>query len=128
MIDHESNPKEARINEIKAHLEGAMQELSRLIFYGNRASDPTEINGFSLRYNSLSLANVWDAGGTGSDTASLWMVEWDLVKGAYLIYPRGDKNVGIQEEDKGKQRVTDDDGNPFDAYVNKVKFHLGITV
>ena len=128
LIDHESDPKQARVNEISAHLEGAMQELSRLMFYGNRASDPSEINGFNLRYNSLALPNVWNAGGSGSDTASIMMAEWDLVKGAYLIYPRGDKNIGIHEDDKGKIPTRDSLGNPFDAYTNKVKFHFGITV
>lgn len=127
LIDHEPDPKKAMINEIKSFLEAAMQEFARIFIYGNPGSDSRECIGLATRYYVSTMDNVRKLSGSGADTTSVYMIEWgeQLMK---LIYPRGAKNVGIDHQDDGKIRVTDDDGNPYKAYSHQIKMEFGMSV
>lgn len=127
LIDHEPNPKKALVNETKAFLEAAMQEFGRIIIYGDPGADSLEAEGLELRYNDLSLANVRSIGGSGDDLTSIFLLELGEMK-YKLIYPRGAKGAGIQEEDDGKIRVTDTSGNPYKAYSYHVKMEFGHSI
>ena len=63
--------------EAVAKIEALAQNGAEQVVYGNPANDPQDITGFIPRYNSLALPNVYGIGGTGSDLASLLLVEWD---------------------------------------------------
>lgn len=90
-----------RMNRGISHLEGIAQEAARALFYGSRAN-PEQIVGLSVRYGLISgggdvgAQNIIDAGGTGSDNASIWVVNWgeDRITG---IYPQGSQ-AGIQHQ------------------------------
>jgi hypothetical protein len=95
-----------RAMEAKSFIEAMGQEFAQTLFYGNSAVDTEEFTGFAPRYNSLSATNaqnILDAGGTGSDNSSIWLVGWadDKVCG---IFPKGSM-AGLQHEDRGLETV-----------------------
>ena len=112
-----------------AFLEAMSQEVASKIFYGNTASDPEEFMGLAPRFNDLSAPNggqIIDAGGTGSDNTSIWFVTWGDNQ-TQLLYPQGTM-AGVQREDKGSQRVLDDNGNPYYAKEEMFTWNCGLAV
>ncbi len=108
----------ARKNQIRMFVEAMAQEKAGALIYGNNEEDEEEIDGFFTRYDDLALANVHGIGGTGSDVASLLLVEWDAAR-CCLIYPSAVPNsgatemLGISREDMGRQRIEDDNGSRY---------------
>jgi hypothetical protein len=124
-----NNEGALRLSEANAYLESISQEVSTKIFYGNSSSDPEEFMGLAPRFNDLSAANggqIVDAGGTGSDNTSIWMVTWGDMQ-CNLIYPKG-MQAGVQREDMGRQRLLDDDGNAYYGKEEKFTWHVGLAV
>jgi hypothetical protein len=85
----------------------------------------------SISFDSLSAAsgeNIIDAGGTGTDNASILLVNWSP-RTVYGIYPRGSK-AGISREDLGRQEVLDtaSPGRRFTAYEEKFQWDCGLVV
>jgi len=71
-----------------------------------KASAPEEFIGFANRYADLSAANgqnILDAGGTGSDNSSVWLVGWGP-RSVFGIFPKGSK-AGLVHENLGKVTV-----------------------
>jgi hypothetical protein len=131
LADLNGNTNEFRFSEDLAFIESMGQQFSTTFVYGDTSVNPERFVGLAPRYYSLDTAvttsgNVIDAGGTGSDNTSIWLVGWSprTITG---IYPKGSK-VGLQIDDMGKQRVLDDDNNPFTAYVTEFKWKVGIAV
>lgn len=117
----------ARATQLVPFLEAFSQAFVENLFYGNRG-DIGEINGLSTVYNTLTApaaasGNVWGAGGTGSDTMSLWMIEWHESKMS-LIYPKGSPSVGLFNKDLGHGKAYKD-GKPFMAFSNQMKMEFG---
>jgi len=118
-----------RLSEAQAYLEAMAQEVGTKTFYGNSASDPEQFMGLAPRFNDLGAANggqIIDAGGTGSDNTSIWFVTWGDNQ-CHLLYPEGTQ-AGVQREDKGEQRVTDGDGNPYYVEEEKFTWNVGLAV
>lgn len=130
LADLNGNTAAFRLSENMAFIESMSQTMATTLFYGNTAINPERFMGLSPRYNntnsSATSANFLDAGGTGSDNASIWIVTWgpNTIHG---IFPKG-KPTGLQHEDKGKWRVNDANGNPYWAYVDNYKWNLGLVV
>ena len=90
-----------RLNEAQAFLEAMNQEMASTMFYGS-AANPEEFVGFAPRYADLSAANsenILDAGGSGSDNSSVWLVGWGGNE-CFGVFPKGSK-AGIMHEDLG---------------------------
>lgn len=124
-----TNEAAVRLSEAQTFLEAMSQEVAEKIFYGNTASDPEEFMGLSPRFNSLSAPNgnqIINAGGTGSDNTSIWLVTWGDNQ-CNLLYPKG-MQAGLQREDKGEQRVEDASGNPYYAKEELFSWHVGLAV
>ena len=119
-----------RMSEASGFLEAMNQECASKMFYGNTASDPEEFMGLAPRYSDLTGAKnsnqIIDAGGTGSDNTSIWFISWGDNQ-THLLYPKGTQ-AGIKREDKGEQRLTDDDGNPYFAVEEMFTWHVGLAV
>ena len=118
-----------RLSEDAAHLEGMNQEMAQTIFTGNETTDPDEFTGFAPRFNSLSSANadnIIDAGGTGSDNESIWLVVWgdNTVHG---IVPKGSK-AGFQMENLGQDTKVNSDGSMYEVYRSHYMWDAGLTV
>jgi hypothetical protein len=126
LVDNSPDPVQARFNEDKAFLEGLGETGASRFIYGNITTAPEEFNGLAARLAKLSGKQVLGCGGTGADVTSIYGVQWGP-DAAHFVYPRGSK-VGLQMEDKGKQRVTDESGNPFYAWCTQFKWDLGICV
>lgn len=124
-----SNEGAIRLSEATAYLESMAIEVSTKAFYGNSATDPEEFMGFAPRFNDLGAANggqIVDAGGVGTDNTSLWFVTWGDNQ-CHLLYPKGSM-AGVQREDMGRQRVTDDSGNAYYAKEEMFTWHVGLAV
>lgn len=97
---------EFRMTEASAIIEGFGQEIAQNIFYGNELSDATKFTGFAPRFNTLSATvqssrNIVNAGGAGSNNASIWLVGWGPLT-AHGIYPKNSK-AGLDHKDLGEQ-------------------------
>ncbi|MCG7948032.1 MAG: hypothetical protein N0C84_16955 [Candidatus Thiodiazotropha taylori] len=124
-----ANRGRIRLSEAAAFLEALNQEMASKIFYGNLNAQPETFMGLAPRFNDLSAQNgnqIIDAGGTGSDNTSIWMVAWGDNQ-SHLLYPRGTQ-AGIKREDKGEQRVLDGDGNPYYVEEEMFRWNIGLAV
>jgi len=95
-----------RLSEARAFIEAMNQEMASTLFYGNSSVSPEEFNGLAIRYSSLSAANaqnIVDAGGTGSDNASIYLICWGD-QSCFGIFPKGSK-AGLIHEDHGEETM-----------------------
>jgi len=122
------NVNEYRLSEAMAFMESMNQQMAQTMFYGS-AANPEEFVGFSNRYNSLSAPNaqnILDAGGTGSDNSSIWLVGWGD-RTVHSIFPKG-SNAGLSHEDLGIGDAFDSDDNRFRAYMDLYEWQNGLVV
>lgn len=92
-----------RLRQATPHVQGMADKMAQTLFYGNAAANPKEFTGLAPRFNtlntskSLAAGQVIDAGGTGSDLRSIWLVGWseNTVTG---IYPKNTRG-GLDHED-----------------------------
>ncbi len=131
LANHTGSPQRFRETEDMAFLEGMGQTIVKTLWYGNTSVDPTQFMGLSPFYNTLNTAiaqngaNVINAGGSGGDNASMWLIGWGL-QSIYAIYPRGSK-AGLNMEDKGSiVPAYDSAGNRFEAWTTWFGQDIGI--
>ena len=128
-----------RADEDMAHIEGLSQQLADTLWYGDKRANPAQFNGLAMRYNSLSAVNaqnIINAGGTGTDNRSIWLIGWHPSK-ITLIYPpaRTGPNlppvsVGVMREDLGRvtSEVIDQSGGRMEIYRTHFVAELGLCV
>jgi hypothetical protein len=132
IADLNGNTASFRLSESVAFIEGMTQQVATTLFYGNTSVNPERFMGFAPRYNTVNPAtaqtgaNVIDAGGTGSDNTSIWIVTWGA-NTAHGIFPQG-KMTGLRHTDMGEWPVQDANGNTYQAYRDHYKWELGLTV
>ena len=133
LADLNGNTAAFRLSEERPFIEGINQEIAETLFYGNEATEPEAFTGLSPRFNSLSAENadnIIDAGGTGSDNASIWLIVWgpNTVHG---IVPKGSK-AGLQITDKGVVTLEDASSGSntgrMEAYRTHYRMDAGLTV
>lgn len=123
------NTAEWRLSEEKAVIEGLGQSLATALIYGDTSVDPEKFVGLAPRYytvaGSTTSTNVIDAGGTGSDNTSIWLVGWspDTITG---IYPKGSQ-AGLSMNDLGEQTIYPGTGQ-YQGYRSHYQFKAGIAV
>lgn len=131
LAEHSGDREKFRQSEDVAFMEGMSQTIAQTFFYGNTTQTPSEFMGLSPFFNTVNTAtaqnaaNVIDAGGTGSNNASLWLIGWSP-ETIFAVYPRGSK-AGLDMEDKGD--VTpgfDSIGNRFEAYTSWFRQQAGL--
>lgn len=131
LADLNGNTGAFRTQQERAQIEGINQELADSLFYANEATEPEAFTGLAPRFNSLSAANaenIIDAGGTGTDNQSIWLVVWGPLT-AHGIIPKGSK-AGMQITDKGQVTIENVDGagGRMEAYRTHYRFDAGLTV
>ena len=131
LADLSGSKDDFRFTEEAAHVEGMSQEMAKTIFYGNEGTQPEAFTGLSPRYNDLSAENadnIIDAGGAGSDNASVWLCVWGPQTG-HGIYPKG-SNGGLTQTDKGQVTLEDVDGNGgrMEAYRTHYRWDAGMSI
>ena len=122
------NTAQFRLSEDTAFLEAMNQTQATTLFYGNPAIEPKSFLGLAARYSSLSASNgqnILDAGGTGSDNTSVYLVVWGD-NTVYCPFPKGSK-AGLVHEDLGEQTVYSGD-NRLQAYATRYQWKNGLVV
>ena len=126
--------KQAFLNsEFMAFLEGLGQEISTTFITGDTQSAPEEFDGLQVRLNALGTY-VKGCGGSGSDTTSIYGVQWGpgSVHGIYepgIAMPGVDSPVGVDY--KGKATVEDGSSTTptrRDVYQAKFQASMGLCV
>ncbi len=133
------NVNQYRFQESRLFLESMNQTMASFLLYGNSGSDPKQFTGIAPRYNTIG-AQVIDAGGTGTDNTSIYLVGWgDAVHG---IYPKNTTG-GLNHEDVTINKAAlpggpdgayvgdvlkDANGNNFMGYQDHFIWRCGITV
>lgn len=121
-----------RASEAKAHIEGFGQTIAQTIFYGNQAANPERFTGLAPRFNTVNTAtaqtayNVVDAGGTGSDNMSMWLVGWGE-NSVHGIFPQGSR-AGLQRQDLNEQTLLDANNGRYQGYREHFKWDAGLHV
>lgn len=120
-----------RRSEGIAFTEGMNQTFAQMMIYGDTAQNKDGILGLAPRYNSLSTnpnitQQIIDAGGTGSNNTSVWLVVWgpETVTG---IYPKG-STAGLQQEDLGVNDAFDALNYRYRAYMERWVWKYGLHV
>lgn len=129
LADLNGNSASWRLSEDRAFIEGLNQTAASTLFYGDSSLDPEKFTGLAPRYSSLSAENamnIIDAGGTGSDNASIWLVVWGP-NTCHGIYPK-DSAAGLQSRDLGEDTLTDAAGGRYQGYRTHYKWDMGFTL
>lgn len=131
LADLNGNSAAFRMTEDYAHIEGMSQAAQQAFIYGNEALNPNQFNGLAPRFNDLSAANadnIIDAGGTGSDNASIWLAVWGP-NTCHGIYPKGLVG-GLQMKDLGEVTIenVDGQGGRMQGYRTHYDWRLGMCV
>ncbi len=131
-----SNKLQWRQEEDAAFLEGMSQEVLENIIYGDTSSDVSKFNGLAIRYNHLidpetgvapaNAANILDAGGTGSNNTSIYIVQWGQDK-THLLYPNGTQ-AGLEVQDKGQVTLFDENGGRYEGLRTYFQWDIGLSV
>lgn len=124
------NTSSFRLSEDQAFLEAMNQAQAQTMFYGNPGSDPKQYLGLASRYSAISgagnAANVIDAGGTGSDNTSIYLVVWGE-NTVFCPFPKGSK-AGLIHNDLGLDTVLDASGGRYQAFRTHYQWKNGLVV
>lgn len=121
-----------RLSEASAFIESMNQTMQRGVLYNNTDVTPESFLGLAPRFSTKTVANaqtannVIDAGGTGSNLTSIWLVGWgpNTVHG---IYPKGSQ-AGLVHKDLGEGDAFDANGNRFRAFMDQYQWKCGIAL
>jgi len=136
LADLNGNTAEFRLSEDRAFLEAMNQKFTSALFYGDK-SKPEQFVGFAPRFSTTDTTkadtaqNVLDAGGTGSDNTSIWLIGWGA-NTVFGIYPKGYKS-GIRHEDLTAGHpdgitLYDADGGKYQGYRSHYQWDCGLCV
>ena len=122
-LDLAPSPEKYLLSESKGHVSVMNDTLITDFFYG---ADPEGIKGIATRLNKLSHKQVVNAGGTGNNLASIYIIKWDTdeVTG---IYPKETK-AGLDMFMKENELVPDKDGKTFLAHITMWSWFVGLKV
>lgn len=127
-----NNKADFRASEDSAFLEAFHQTLANVLFYGDTDITPEKFMGLSPRFDTPSASvnnsgyNLINAGGSGSDNTSIWLVVWGP-RTVHGIFPKGSK-AGFTHSDDGIQTVLDAAGGRYKVYQSHFKWDIGLTV
>jgi len=119
------------------HQEGFSQGVANHLINGSSVASPRKFDGLGIRYKTpdasdvLSPTNgdygVYDMGGTGDDTTSIWLIQWaeDKICG---ICPQNDPHKGIRIEDMGRQYYTAENSKSNICLRTELEWDLGLCV
>lgn len=120
------------LSENKAVLEGMSQEAAETLFYGSLAANPASFDGFDRRYGSMNpdkcvgYENIIDAGGTGPNLTSMWLIVWGDFA-AHLLYPEG-TTAGVKYRNYSDQVLRDSGNDKYSGYMTKFQWYLGLCI
>ncbi|ELY5938437.1 hypothetical protein SNN83_001514 [Cronobacter malonaticus] len=120
-----------RLLQATAFIEAMNQKMQNQVLYGDVNSTPEAFTGLGPRFGAIASggankANIIDAGGTGSNLTSIWLVGWgpNTIHG---IYPKGSE-AGLKHNDLGEGDAFDANGNRYRAYMDQYQWKCGIAL
>ena len=132
LVDIASNKEAYRLTENRAFIEAMNQEFQRALLFGDIAEDPAKILGLSARYTTGVRAdadnaiNVIDAGGTGDNLTSMWLLCWSPLT-MFCTYPKGLPG-GLKDEDLGEVTLQDAEGRYYQGYRSHYEWNVGFVL
>jgi hypothetical protein len=106
------------------------QKIAQALIYGNAGLNPEQFNGLAPRFSAISGAanaqNVIDAGGTGSDNTSIWLVVWGRRHGLRHL-PEGLEGRPAARG-PGRDRRVRREQPRFRAYADRWQWKCGLHV
>lgn len=129
LANRANNLNAFRAQEDAAHIQGMSNTLAAAMFYDDETDTEDSITGLAPRYNDLSAKNadnIINAGGTGTDNRSIWLVGWSP-NTVFSIYPKGSVG-GLQMFDYGQQPHVESDGSIYQVYRSEYKWDIGVCV
>lgn len=129
LVDMSDDKPAFLLSESKAFLEGMTQNMATTVIYGDSSVFPERFTGLAPRFNSLiaeNAQNIIDAGGTGSNNTSIWLICWDesIIHG---IYPKGTTG-GLKQEPTKQETLFDAAGGRYEGYRTHFLWYCGLTV
>lgn len=90
------------------HIQAMGNELADLFVYGSPAQSHLKVPGLADILSTLNTAEptskqIIDAGGTGSDNTSIWLIYWGE-QTVFGVYPAGTQS-GIRRKDEGRVKI-----------------------
>lgn len=136
LADLNNNTAAFRLSEDQAFLQAMNKAMAETLFYGDTSRHPERFLGLAPRFATLDKAkaataeNIIDAGGTGNNLTSIWLVAWGA-NTIFGIYPKGSK-AGFQHKDLGEVtlQMTLPDGRTgqYQGYRTHYKWDMGLVV
>lgn len=132
LVELNGNTAEFRLQENMAYIESINQAMAQTLFYGDTSVNPERFLGMAPRFGTVNIANaqnaqnVIDAGGTGTDNTSIWLVGWGA-NSVHGIYPKATQ-AGLIHEDLGLDTVSDAAGNRYRAYQDRYQWKCGLAL
>jgi len=127
------NTEAFRFSQDKGFIQGLSDTMSSTLIYGNVSVNPEQFDGLASRYFSTgstytTSAQMIDAGGTGSDNTSIWLVQWAPNK-CYGIYPKGSL-AGLQHQDDGLITISDPNNSGYfmKVYQSHFQWKCGLAI
>ncbi|MDI7502025.1 major capsid protein [Cronobacter dublinensis] len=125
------NTASFRLLQATAFIEAMNQKMQNQVLYGDVNSTPEAFTGLGPRFGAIASggankANIIDAGGTGSNLTSIWLVGWgpNTIHG---IYPKGSE-AGLKHNDLGEGDAFDANQNRYRAYMDQYQWKCGIAL
>lgn len=127
------NTNAFRLTQGKAFIEAMNQKMQNQVIYGDKLT-PEGFIGLAPRFDDVpttspgaeNKVNVIDAGGTGTDNTSIWLVGWGPTS-VHGIYPKGSQ-AGLVHNDLGEGDAFDASNNRFRAFMDQYQWKCGIAV
>lgn len=137
VTDAELARKGGKINQLReqdklGQIEAMQQKFASNLFYGDELADMDACDGLNKYYATVNPSqgaaarNVIDAGGTGSDNASIYLVTWGL-HSCYGIYDKG-TTLGINHKDYGETMEKQPDGTELAVFKDMTTFCTGLVM
>jgi hypothetical protein len=127
------NTASFRLTQAKAFMESMNQKMQNQVIYGDKLTAEGFI-GLAPRFDDVpttvggaeNRVNVIDAGGTGTDNTSIWLVGWGP-SSVHGIFPKGSQ-AGLVHKDLGEGDAFDSNNARFRAFMDQYQWKCGIAV
>jgi len=121
------------------HMAGFGQGVTNHFFYGTSVASPEKFDGLDVRYSvpdasdptdpssASADAFVFDAGGTGSDTMSVWLIQQEIDKFSGIV-PINDPQMGIDKYDTGWNYASAENSKDREELRTEFSFKVGLNI
>ncbi|MCE4544599.1 MULTISPECIES: major capsid protein [unclassified Caballeronia] len=129
-VNMANDPSVFRLDEASTFIEKMGQDFCTALLYGDTSINPEQFYGLAPRYSAISgsgvAQNIINAGGSGSDNTSIYLVGWGRST-VFGIYPKNSK-AGLTHQDLGELDAFDASQNRYRAFADLYGWDCGLVV